>query len=113
MTTQTRKPLSARKAAYKQALVEFAYGISPRPSFLVEPIVKERVGEDPEGEVPPHEVWYFVVNGSKEELGQFHRRLTRKATEPTRGDDKLFWAVLVTAVLATEIPVWLSTPVAS
>ena len=113
MTTQTRKSLKQRKAELEAALLDYARSIAPREGFLVEPILHDHVGEDPESEIPPHDVLFFVVNGKEDELRSFYRRLARTAVELTGDDVKLRWSVGIEAILPNEIPSWLSTPTAS
>jgi hypothetical protein len=89
MTTQTRKGMKAKVDALAEALTVVAREAQPRPGFFVEPLLRVWEPEDPEGERQAHEVFYFVVDGTEEELNAFHRVLSAEFVRLIGGDPKL------------------------
>ena len=109
MTTQVPRSFKARKADYERALLDIARSLAPRDDFLVEPIYYELFPRDPEGERPPHEAWLFVVDGSEQELEEFHQGLIRGAMKLTKDDRALRDLVDIETILPDEAPACRST----
>ena len=79
---------------------------APRPGFFVEPILRQWVERDPEGERRAHDVFYFVVDGTEEELEVFHRQVIRVAMAFTENDRRLRWQVDIETILVGEAASW-------
>jgi len=103
MTTQATKGMKAKIDALTEALTEVARQAQPRPGFFVEPLLRVWEPEDPEGQREAHEVFYFVVDGSEEELRIFYKQVLSAVFELTRNDPKLRMAIGLEVILASEV----------
>ena len=103
MTTQTRKGMKAKVDALAAALTEVAREAQPRRGFFVEPLLRVWEPEDPEGERQAHEMFYFVVDGSEDELNAFHRRVSSAFIRLIDGDSKLRMMVGMETILPREV----------
>jgi hypothetical protein len=96
--------MKARVDALAEALTQVARAAQPRPGFFVEPVLRVWEPEDAEGERQAHEVFYFVVDGTEEELESFHNRMASEFVRLLGGDLKLRMKVGMSTLLQSEVP---------
>jgi len=103
MTTQVRKGIKAKRDDLAEAMTRIARESQPRPGFWVEPILRVRIPRDPEGELPAREDFYFVVDGSEDELESFHRKVRAAMGEFLRADPSLMLKVGMNTIFPRQI----------
>jgi hypothetical protein len=103
MTTQiSKKSLQAKLDALAEKMTQVAREAQPRPGFFVEPILRVWEPEDPEGELPAHEVFGFVVDGAEDELAAFHRVVRSAMAESIRKDPSLGLRITLETIFPRE-----------
>ena len=103
MTTQVRKGIKAKRDDLAEAMTLIARDAQPRPGFWVEPILRVRIPRDPEGEMPAREDFYFVVDGSDDELETFHRKVRIAMAGFLRADPSLMLKVGMSTIFPRQV----------
>src|SRR5262245_30564725 len=103
MTTQVRKGLKAKRDDLAEAMTRVAREVQPRPGFWVEPILRGKIARDPDGELPARENFYFVVEGSDDEMETFHRKVRAALAEYLRVDPSLMFKVGMSTIFRRHV----------
>jgi len=95
--------MKAKRNNLAEAMTRVARDAQPRPGFFVEPIIRVTVPRDPEGELPAREDFYFVVDGSEDELETFHRKVRTSMAKFLRADPSLLLKVGMSTIFRREV----------